>query len=219
MKKVVIFDLDGTLLNTLADLADCTNAVLSAHGFPVHPEEAYRYFVGDGAWNQMRRALPAGTDEETVVQVHDEYMALYSENSMNRTCPYPGIPALLSRLKQDGCALAVCSNKPDARTKEMIAHYFPGAFDCVIGHVEGAPVKPDPGIVRQILEALDAENARVFYVGDTATDVKTAKNAFLPCAGVLWGFRDRSELESAGADRIAVDPEELYTIISEFFAE
>lgn len=217
MKKVVIFDLDGTLLNTLGDLADCTNAVLVKYGFPAQPEENYRYYVGDGAWNQMRRALGGNADEETVKAVHADYMALYAENCMRRTSPYPGIPALLSRLKADGCELAVCSNKPDARTKEMIEHYFPKAFDCVIGHIEGAPVKPDPGIVRDILSALDAEDARVFYVGDTATDVKTAKNAALPCAGVLWGFRDRQELESAGAAFICGTPDELYNTITTFF--
>ena len=219
MKNLVIFDLDGTLLNTLGDLADCTNAVLAAHSFPVHPEDAFRYFVGDGAWNQMRRALPKDVGEETVVQVHDEYMALYRENSMRRTSPYPGIEELLEKLKKDGVLLAVCSNKPDARTKEMITHYFPGVFSCVIGHVEGAPVKPDPGIVRAILEELDASDARVFYVGATATDIRTAKNAALPSAGVLWGFRDRQELEDAGADFICGTPAELYETISGFFKE
>ncbi len=217
MKKVVIFDLDGTLLDTLGDLADCTNAVLVRYGYPAQPEENYRYYVGDGAWNQMRRALGGNADEETVVKVHTDYMALYAANCMRRTAPYPGIEALLAHLKADGCLLAVCSNKPDARTKEMIAHYFPDVFDCVIGHTEGAPVKPDPGIVRQILEALNAEEARVFYVGDTATDVKTAKNAALPCAGVLWGFRDRAELEGAGADYICKTPDDLYSIITSFF--
>lgn len=217
MKKAVIFDLDGTLLYTLGDLAFCTNSVLERYGYPVHAEEEYRWFVGDGAWNQVLRAMPLGTPEAEIRKVYEEYLALYARHALDRTQPYDGIEALLSQLKADGFALCVASNKPHARTQEVIRHFFPGIFDVVLGHREGMPVKPDPKIVWEALTMLGTDVQAAFYAGDTATDVHTAHNAGVYCAGVLWGFRTREELVSAGADVLCADPAALYNEIRRYF--
>ena len=216
-KKVILFDLDGTLLYTLGDLAWCTNTVLAAHGYPTHPEESFRIFVGDGACNQITRALPKGTNPATIDVLLNEYLELYAQHSIERTHPYDGIVELLAALKAQGYTLAVASNKPHARTVEVIEHYFPNTFDCVRGHLDGTPVKPDPGIVFDVLTAVGAERRDCFYVGDTATDVHTAKNAGVHCAGVLWGFRDAKELTGAGADVLCKDPDALKTAIETYF--
>lgn len=217
MKKAVIFDLDGTLLYTLGDLAFCTNSVLEKYGYPVHAEEQYRWFVGDGAWNQVLRAMPAGSPEAEIRKVHADYLALYALHALERTKPYDGIEALLAKLKAGGYALCVASNKPHARTQEVIRHFFPGIFDVVLGNREGMPVKPDPQIVYEAIRLLDTDAQSCFYVGDTATDVHTAHNAGLSCAGVLWGFRTREELVSAGADVLCADPAALYCEIDRYF--
>jgi phosphoglycolate phosphatase len=217
VKRAVLFDLDGTLLYTLGDLAYCTNEALHKYGYPVHAEEAYAWFVGDGAWNQVRRAMPPDAKEEEIRRVYEDYLALYQLHALERTHPYPGICRLLTGLKADGYMLAVVSNKPHARTREVIAHYFPDTFDAVLGHQEGAPVKPDPQIVFSALSELAIRTEDAFYVGDTATDVYTAHNSHLPCAGVLWGFRGRKELKDAGAEILCADPEELYTEIKAYF--
>ena len=217
MRQAVLFDLDGTLLYTLGDLAFCTNTALVEFGYPTHPEEEYRWFVGDGAWNQIRRAMPGGASEAEIRRVHTRYLALYAQHALERTRPYDGIAALLAQLKENGFILSVVSNKPDVQTQEVIAHFFPGIFDLVSGHCDGTPLKPDPYLVNQALSTLGIPAHAAFYVGDTATDVHTAHNAGIYCAGVLWGFRTRAELESAGADIVCADPEALGRQIYQFF--
>ncbi|MDE5711892.1 MAG: HAD family hydrolase, partial [Bacteroides sp.] len=154
MKKLVIFDLDGTLLNTIADLAQCTNHALQALGYPTHPEEAYNFMVGNGINKLFERALPEGEKtEENVLRVRREFIPYYNQHNADKSRPYPGIPELLNQLQEEGIQLAVASNKYQAATEKLIAHYFPNIrFTAVFGQREGINVKPDPTIVQDILE-------------------------------------------------------------------
>lgn len=218
MKRSVVFDLDGTLLYTLGDLAYATNTALEHFGYPTRQEQEFCYFVGDGAWNQIRRAMPKEASDEETEKVLEYYLDVYSRHSMDVTHPYEGTIELLTKLKNEGIAMAVASNKPHERTLEVIDHFFPGFFDAVLGQREGVPIKPHPQIVYDAIELLGTEKAHTFYAGDTATDILTAKNAGLFCAGVLWGFRTRDELEKAGADIIVSDQEELFGEMMKFYS-
>lgn len=219
MKKSVIFDLDGTLLYTLGDITYATNAALVEFGYPVRYEEEFRYFVGNGAVNQIRKAMPEGAIEDEIMRVHARYLEIYTAHSLDFTYAYDGIPETVRKLKEDGFTLAVASNKPHERTKEIIKHFFPDTFDVIMGKNESMPLKPDPAIIYAVLGLLKAPKEGVFYVGDTGTDVKTAKNAGIPCAGALWGFRTREELEKAGADVLCEDPAELYKAIRSYYSD
>ncbi|MDE5760776.1 HAD family hydrolase [Bacteroides sp.] len=197
MKKLVIFDLDGTLLNTIADLAQCTNHALQALGYPTHPEEAYNFMVGNGINKLFERALPEGEKtEENVLRVRREFIPYYNQHNADKSRPYPGIPELLNQLQEEGIQLAVASNKYQAATEKLIAHYFPNIrFTAVFGQREGINVKPDPTIVQDILEIAGTTKEDVLYVGDSGVDMQTAANAKVTACGVTWGFRPRTELE------------------------
>ena len=210
----VLFDLDGTLLNTLDDLADAANWVCAQNGWPTHPTEAYKRMVGGGIPNLVRRFSPehARTPErmaETLVQFGERYGA----HKEDKTCPYPGIPALLDQLDAAGVVYGVFSNKRDDLTRAVVEHYFPGRLAHVRGQTEGCPVKPDPTGTRAILAQMGADPACTLYVGDSDVDIYTAQNAGLASCGVLWGFRSREELTGAGAQHLAADPEELARLI------
>lgn len=198
MKKLVIFDLDGTLLNTIADLAQCTNHALQALGYPTHPEEAYNFMVGNGINKLFERALPEGEKtEENVLRVRREFIPYYNQHNADKSRPYPGIPELLNQLQEEGIQLAVASNKYQAATEKLIAHYFPNIrFTAVFGQREGINVKPDPTIVQDILEIAGTAKEDVLYVGDSGVDMQTATNAKVTACGVTWGFRPRTELEA-----------------------
>jgi phosphoglycolate phosphatase len=203
MKPFAVFDLDGTLLDTLEDLADACNTALAREGFPVHPVEPYRFFVGDGAANLIRRALPAeNRDEETLAKVKAHFDAHYAAHSRDKTKPYPGIPEMLHALRQAGFALAVLSNKPDAYAGELVELYFPGLIDLTFGQREGVPLKPDPAALKEIMKLLAVQPQDGFYIGDTGTDMETGKRGNLCTIGVSWGFRTIDELLTAGADSI-----------------
>lgn len=211
MKKLVIFDLDGTLLNTIADLAQSTNHALAALGYPTHKEEAYHLMVGNGINKLFERALPEGAKtEENVLRVRKEFVPYYDLHNADKSRPYPGIPQLLEELQARGIQLAVASNKYQAATVKLIAHYFPNIrFTAVFGQREGVNVKPDPTVVYDILEIAKVAKEEVLYVGDSGVDMQTAINAGVTSCGVTWGFRPRTELEEFHPDYIVERAEEI----------
>ena len=218
MSNLVVFDLDGTLIDSIADLADSMNEVLASLGYPTHPEEAYRVKVGDGVGHLILRSLPPGVATAALVEDCKELMRqAYARRLTNRTRPYPGVERMLAALQDRGVKVAVFSNKPNPATREICDTLFPGyPFAFVLGATAERPLKPDPAGVHYILQslAIPAENA--LYVGDTNTDMQTGRSAGLRTIGVTWGFRDEAELVSAGASAMIHHPEELLRDV--FFA-
>lgn len=189
----VIFDLDGTLLDTLEDLLDATNYALTTCGYPERTLAQLRRFVGNGAYNQIRLSLPEEAAEEEIQQVLTIYKPYYTAHCQIKTRPYTGIPEALAQLGEK-YPLAIVSNKPDAAVKALCAQYFPGIY--ALGENADCPRKPAPDMVHKAMEAIGAD--RCIYVGDSEVDILTAKNAGVPCLSVLWGFRDRCDLMNAG---------------------
>lgn len=212
MKKAVIFDLDGTLSDSIASLKYCGDRALAPFGYGPFPESDYKYFVGDGAANLVKRALAKSGDEKLVH--FEEAFALYKKyfaaDCMYQVKPYDGIPELLAALKEKGLKTAVLSNKPHAQTLDVIHSLFgKDCFDLIQGQQDGLPIKPDPAGVYVILKQLGLRAEELLYLGDTATDMRTGKSAGAFTVGALWGFRDRRELEEAHADAIIGHPLEL----------
>lgn len=215
MKKLAIFDLDGTLLNTIADLANSTNHALATLGYPTHAPEAYPLMVGNGINKLFERALPEGEKtEENVLRVRQAFIPHYDAHNADDSRPYPGIPELLETLQAKGIKLAVASNKYQAATEKLIAHYFPSIhFVAIFGQREGVKVKPDPVIVYDILKIAEIKKEDVLYIGDSGVDMQTAINAGVTACGVTWGFRPRTELEQFHPDYIVERAEELLELI------
>jgi phosphoglycolate phosphatase len=213
--KAVIFDLDGTLLDTIEDLGDSMNSVLEKHGYPVHDLKAYKYFVGNGMRNLVLRALPEDRrDSASVDQGLIEMRGEYSRRWAEKTRPYPGIPALLDALTEKGMKLAVLSNKLDKFSKDIVKKLLPDwSFYPVYGEREGVPIKPDPAGALEIAEILGLNPEEFLYLGDTGIDMKTAAAAGMYAIGVLWGFRDAEELEKNGANTIIADPLEVLKLL------
>lgn len=211
MKKLVIFDLDGTLLNTIADLASAVNHALARNGFPTHPRESYQMMVGNGVRRLIERALPVDNrSEETVDHLLADFREYYDEHLADDTAPYPGIEDMLRALARSGIDLAVASNKYESAVKRLIERYFPYVdWVAVCGKVDGYPSKPDPSIVFRILAEHPTPKASVLYVGDSAVDIETARRACVENVGVTWGFRPLRELTGAYADHIATTPAEV----------
>ena len=207
MKTAILFDLDGTLLDTLGDLHASTNAVLRQFGYPERTIDEVRRFVGNGARVLIQQAVPAGEDHR-VDEVLSAFQTYYAAHCDILTRPYPGIPALLSALGEK-YPLAVVSNKPDRAVKELAKIYFPALY--ARGESTDCPRKPAPDMVRMAIQALGAENC--IYVGDSEVDVMTAKNAGVPCIAVTWGFRDVEILRTAGAEHFCHTPADLPAII------
>ena len=207
MKTAILFDLDGTLLDTLGDLHASTNAVLRQFGYPERTIDEVRRFVGNGARVLIQQAVPAGEDHR-VDEVLSAFQTYYAAHCDILTRPYPGIPALLSALGEK-YPLAVVSNKPDRAVKELAKIYFPALY--TRGESTDCPRKPAPDMVRMAIQALGAENC--IYVGDGEVDVMTAKNAGVPCIAVTWGFRDVETLRTAGAEHFCHTPADLPAII------
>ena len=208
MYKAVLFDLDGTLTDTLQDIADAMNRALRLHGLPEWPVDAYRYLVGDGARKLAERAVRDRSDLQA--SVLREYQAYYERHTLVQTRPYDGVPALLAALQHRGLRLGVLSNKPDADTRGVVQHFFPEINWAVVrGQVEGVPVKPDPTGALLAAEQMGVDPAEVLYLGDTAVDMQTAVRAGMFPIGALWGFRTAEELRQSGAMHLAESPEAL----------
>lgn len=212
MKRAVIFDLDGTLSDSVRSMKLCGDAAVAPYGYGPFTIEQYRYFVGDGAANLVRRALIAGGDRELAhfEEAYARYRELFRANCMYEVKPYDGIPGLLAALKERGCAVAVLSNKPHEETENVVETLFgKGYFDAVQGQEDGLALKPSPEGVFRILERLGIGVGDILYLGDTGTDMQTGKNAGAFTVGALWGFRDRRELEENHADAVIARPQEL----------
>ena len=209
MKDTVIFDLDGTLLNTLDDLADSVNAALRKNGLPGRTTDEVRRFVGNGVLNLMRRAIPNGEDNPKFEQTYADFRAYYAQHCTDKTAPYPGIMALLAELSAQGYKLAVVSNKFDAAVKKLNEQYFAGLIPVAIGEKETVRKKPAPDSVFAAMEELQSDAAHSIYVGDSDVDIETAKNAGIPCISVTWGFRDRAFLQEHGARLYADAAEQI----------
>ena len=206
-----IFDLDGTLLNTITTITYYVNKTMRHYGLRELTLSECKSFVGNGAVKLMRRAIDAvGGCEADFDEILSTYISYYDEDPYYLTAPYPGIEELLDALKRDGIRLAVLSNKQDSSTKSVVEHFFPEVFDCVMGGLDGVPLKPDPTVAKMILTSLGSTPEQTAWIGDTSVDVMTGKNlGAMLTVGVSWGFRDRAELEGAGADVIADAAEEI----------
>ena len=208
MKTGILFDLDGTLLDTLEDLRDSVNFALDSFGFPARTLEEVRQFVGNGAEQLIRLAVPAETAPSLVPQVLGAFRQHYATNCRNKTRPYPGVLQALETLGRE-YPIAIVSNKPDAAVKDLCALYFPKVF--ALGESADCPRKPAPDMVYKAMAAIGVD--RCIYVGDSEVDVRTAKNAAAPCLSVLWGFRDREVLEAEGAEYFCETGETLPSAI------
>lgn len=206
----ILFDLDGTLLNTLDDLMDAVNHTMEVFGYPRHSREEVRRFVGNGAGRLLQLSVPQGRDWQEPLAAFQSY---YREHCQIKTAPYPGIMEALYALKK--YPMAIVSNKPDAAVKKLCAQYFPGIY--AQGEHPGCPRKPSPDMVRIAMEHIGVD--RCIYVGDSEVDVLTAHNAAVPCLSVLWGFRDRVEIQAAGESRFCEIPAQMPAILEEMIKE
>jgi phosphoglycolate phosphatase len=215
MKELIIFDLDGTLLNTIADLAQSVNYALEQLGFPTHKEPAYHFMVGNGINKLFERALPEKErTEENILRIRRLFIPFYSQHNMEKSRPYPGIPELLDTLRKRSKLMAVASNKYQAATEELIAHYFPEInFAAVFGQREGIAPKPDPAVIHEILDITAISKTNVLYVGDSGVDMQTAINSQITSCGVTWGFRPRTELETFQPNHIVNAAHEILDLV------
>ena len=211
--SLVIFDLDGTILNTLDDLTDSCNAVLKENGFPVHTKDEIKSFVGNGIPKLIERALPKNTETQTKEKITEEFTAYYREHSAVKTAQYPGIAELLKTLKASGIKIAVNTNKHEGTAIDVCSKYFPGLIDMVAGGKHDTPHKPDPSGTEKILSSLKEKKENTLFVGDSDVDILTAVNTGIDCASAAWGFRSEQFLKDHGAKNIVHTAEELKNFI------
>ncbi len=211
--KVAVFDMDGTILNTLDDMTVACNYTLDLMGMPRRTKDEVRMFVGNGIPKLVERIAPEGTDEETLKKMLDAFMPFYSAHSMDKTGPYPGIPELLKRLKNKGIKLACVSNKADAAMRKLCEVFFNGLFDDAEGERAGVNKKPAPDMVWVALDKMGAKKEEAVYIGDSNVDFETAVNSGLDCISVTWGFRTRESLEKLGPKFIVDTADEVFDII------
>lgn len=215
MKKLVIFDLDGTLLNTIEDLGQAANYALERNGYATHSMASYPYFVGNGVRRLITRVLPEDArDDDTVERVLSDFMEFYDEHCTDFTKPYSGMPELLQDLRDLGVAMAVASNKYQKAVEKIIPTYFPDIdFVAIEGHRDGVNVKPDPSVVFAILARARVAKADTLYVGDSGVDMETARRACIDSVGVTWGFRSKKELVEYRADAIVGSPVDILNVV------
>lgn len=211
--NLVIFDMDGTILDTLQDLQISLNVALTASRLPTRSLEEVRHFVGNGVPTLVKRGVPDRTPPEVYERVLADFNVHYAAHCHDHTRPYAGICPLIAALRQQGYRTAVVSNKDDYAVQLLCQRFFPGLFDVAVGSKPGVAKKPAPDSVLEALRMLSARGEEAVYVGDSDVDVATAKNADLPCIAVLWGFRTRAELEAAGATRFAAAPNEILQLL------
>lgn len=209
MKNAAIFDMDGTILNTLDDLMDSTNFALKNNGLKERSLEEIRFFVGNGIQKLIERAVPQGTSKEVFEKVFADFKSHYKIHCADKTSYYDGIPSVIQTLRKMGVKTAVVSNKADFAVQELVEVYFKGLFDVALGEKTGVSKKPSPDMVNAALSVLGVEKEAAFYIGDSDVDFETAKNSSLDFIGVSWGFRGRKFLENLGAKNIIDSPEEL----------
>lgn len=213
MYKLAVFDMDGTILDTLEDLKDSTNFALEKCGYPTRSYDEVRRFVGNGIRKLIERAVPEGLTTEQIDRVHEVFTEHYKVHCADKTKAYDGIKPLLEKLRASGVKTAVVSNKADYGVQELCREYFDGLFDYAVGEREGIRRKPAPDAVNEALRVLGIDKSEAVYIGDSDVDFETAKNAELPCISVLWGFRDEEFLREKGATLFVRDPAEIYDII------
>ena len=215
MKRLAVFDLDGTLLDTIGDLAEACNQMLTLRGLATHTREEYHKMVGNGILKLVERALPEHLrTTEYVVAAREDFLAYYVDHIDHYTRPYEGIREVLHTLQERGWTLAVASNKFDSGTKQLIASIFPEVkFKAIYGNREGFPLKPDAALVELIMEECQAEREMTTMIGDSGVDMQTAKNGGVRSIGCTWGFRSRTELEENGADIIVNTPLEILKVL------
>ena len=213
MKELIIFDLDGTLLNSIRDLGNACNHALAEMGLPTHPIQAYPYMVGNGVRTLIQRTCP-DADAETLNELYRRFKEYYDVHNIDETVPYEGICELLNDLKAAGINIAIASNKYQEATEKIVHHFFPDIpFVSIQGQIEGRQVTPDPSIVFAILSEWPTPKSKVMYVGDSAVDIETARRACVESIGVTWGFRAVSELRQACADHIVSTPREILNLL------
>lgn len=216
--QLAIFDLDGTLLNTVADLANATNYALAQCSFPTHPTGSYYKFVGNGINRLFYRALPENARTETNIKhIRDLFVPYYNIHNTDESVPYPGITTLLEHLQESGILIAIASNKYQQATENLIKHFFPQIqFAAILGQREGVPIKPDPTIINDILKVTGIKHDNTLYIGDSGVDMQTALNANVKSIGVTWGFRTKEELMAHDAKWIAHTANDIITIIETY---
>lgn len=213
MFKLAVFDLDGTLINTLDDLADSVNYALSANGFKTHELPAYRNFLGYGPFELVKKAAGEHNPLSVLDKVQADFLKYYAENSENKTRPYDGMTETLTALKENGVILAVFSNKLHPATVRLTEYFFPGLFTVAFGFREGVPAKPNPAGMHEILKLTGTDKSSCIYFGDSDVDVITGKSAGVFTVGVAWGFRGEDELRETGADKIIHNPREIFNLV------
>ena len=209
----IIFDLDGTLLNTLADLAAATNYALAEHKLPQRTTDEVRLFVGNGIRKLIERAVPTDTPAELQEAVFASFNKYYKQHCADSTCPYDGVPQLLQQLRAAGCRTAIVSNKADYGVQALAKQYFDGQLDAACGERAGIAKKPAPDMLLAIMQQLNAKPASTIYIGDSDTDIATASNAGVACIGACWGFRGRAFLEAHGAKLLAENVIDIWELI------
>ncbi len=216
MKKLVIFDLDGTLVNSIADLGNACNYALEQMGYPTHSKSVYNSLVGNGISKLIERAVPEDARRQRVIEaLRTRFVEYYNEHLFDETVPYPGIPELLDELASRGIRMAVASNKYQDATTAIVRHFFPQIdWAAIMGQRDMVPLKPDPSVVFNVLLECPTPKAEVLYVGDSGVDMETAYRACVESVGVTWGFRTRAELTAAHADHIVTDPDEILTYLT-----
>ena len=212
--KLAVFDMDGTICDTIEDLADAVNVALTALGYPTHTPDEYKYMVGHGIPNLIFRALPEDKrTEQEVTKAKEIMLGFYKEHFVDKTRAYEGINELLLKLKDEGIHIAVCTNKAQDMAEKVAEKLFGDTFELVLGKTDDRPLKPDPSSVNEIMKRYGADISETVFIGDSGVDMQTAVNSKAIAIGVLWGFRGREELKQNGAEFIASTPNDIYEII------